>query len=115
MLVIILFLIIGVSLGLSASRISILLKMNERMLTLSVYLLLFILAISIGADDLIVRNLDRIGWTSFIVIVGVIAVSTIVCLHLYKILFRKYKSKVYNHGDTKNTEFHGNYQLFDHL
>lgn len=96
MLVIILFLIIGVSLGLSASRISILLKMNERMLTLSVYLLLFMLSISIGADDLIVRNLDRIGWYAFFVIVGAVAVSTIVCWHLYKTLFKKYKPKIFN-------------------
>ena len=93
MLVILLFLFIGVSLGLSLGKISILLKMNEKMLTLAIYSLLFMIAISLGIDDLILRSLDSIGWFAFILIVGAVAASTAICRHLYNAFFKKYKSK----------------------
>ena len=94
MLVIVLFLIIGVSLGLSAGKISALLKMNEGIFTLSIYSFLFMLAISVDIDDLIVRSLDNIGWIAFITLVGVIAAFMVIGWYLYKIIYINFKRKL---------------------
>jgi hypothetical protein len=90
MLVILLFLITGIGLGLSVDKISTLLKINEKMLTLAIYSLLFMLAVSIGLDEKIVRSLDSIGWFVFILIVSAVTVFTFICWHLYKIFYRKF-------------------------
>jgi hypothetical protein len=96
MLVIILFLIIGIGLGLSAGKISNLLKMNEPMLTVSIYLLLFMLAVSTRMDELIVRNLDNIGWPVFFIIVITVIGCTIVFSYFYKVFFNKYIRKLFH-------------------
>jgi len=83
MLIIILFLITGISLSLSIRRISILLKMNEKILTLTIYLFIFMLAISTGLDNKIVVSLDTIGWLAFMMILGVFTAITIVFWFLY--------------------------------
>jgi hypothetical protein len=84
MLIIILFLIAGISLSLFARRISILLKMNEKILTITIYLFVFMLAISTGLDNKIVKGIDTIGWLAFVIILGVVTASTIVFRYIFK-------------------------------
>jgi len=94
MLIIILFLITGISIGFFAEKISMLLKMNEKVMTLSIYLLLFMLAVATGLDDLVVKSLDDIGWYAFLLILGAAAASTIISGYLYKVIFKG--RKLYN-------------------
>ena len=94
MFVIIVFLISGISLSLFAGKISSLLKMNEGIFTLSIYSFLFMLAISVGIDDLIVKSLDNIGWIAFITIVGVVAALTVIGWYLHQNVYKKYKRKL---------------------
>ena len=96
MLVIILFLVTGISLGLFAGKISTLLKMNEGMFTLFIYSFLFMLAISIGVDDLVVMSLDNIGWIAFFGIVGTVATCAVFGWFLYKNVFKKYKGRLFS-------------------
>lgn len=96
MLVIILFLITGVSLGLFAGKISLLLKMNERMFVLALYSLLFMLAVSFGLDDLIVKSLDRIGWVTFIVVVGSVIVINLAGWYIFRTFGSKFKRKLFD-------------------
>lgn len=84
MLTIVLFLISGISLSLSTRRISILLKMNEKIMTIAIYLFMFMLAISTGLDNKIVKSLDTIGWFAFLTILGVVSAITIVFWFIFK-------------------------------
>jgi hypothetical protein len=86
MLVITLFLLTGVVLGLSIGKLSILLKLNEGILTLTIYFALFILAISTGLDDLIVKSIDNIGWKALFLIVATATGCILICWIFYKSL-----------------------------
>jgi hypothetical protein len=86
MLVIILFLLAGIILGMSIGKLSSLLKLNEGILTLTIYLALFMLAITIGLDDQIVKSIDDIGWEAFILTIAVAAGCISMCWIFYKTL-----------------------------
>ena len=95
MLVIVLLLITGVIIGLSVGKISELLKLDERMLTLLAYLVLFMFAISTGIDEKILRSLDIIGWFEFIIIIGAVTMSILIFWYLTKLLPKKFIRKLF--------------------
>ena len=89
MLIIILFLITAICAGLSIGKISVLLKLNEGIFTLTFYLVLFILAVSTGLDDRIVKSIDNIGWKAFLLQVASATGGTLICRIFYKSLLRR--------------------------
>jgi hypothetical protein len=96
MLIIILFLITGICLGFSIGKISALLKLNEGILTLTIYLVLFMGALSTGMDDQIVKSIDILGWPAFLLIIAAITAGTLFCRIFYKSLSNKLiNSKLY--------------------
>ena len=95
MLIIVLLLITGVIIGLSVGKISEMLKLDERMLTLLAYLVLFMFAISTGIDEKILRSLDMIGWFEFIIIIGAVTMSVLIFWYLTKLLPKKFIRKLF--------------------
>ena len=89
MLVILFFLLTGVSLGLFADKISALLKLDERIFTPAVYLVLFMLAITTGLDEKIVESLDSLGWLSFIIIVCAVTLIGVIIWSFFKSIFQR--------------------------
>lgn len=89
MLIIILILITGVLLGLSIRKISAVFNLNEWILTLTIYLIIFMIAIPAGVDDLIVKDIDSIGLFAFSLIVLAAIGVTVIYRILYVVLFRR--------------------------
>jgi hypothetical protein len=89
MLVIILFLLAGIGLGLSIGKLSSLLKLNEGILTLTIYFALFMFAITAGLDDRIVKSIDDMGWAAFIMIIAVATSCVLLCWIFYKTLIAR--------------------------
>ena len=59
------------------------------LITWAIYLLLFILGISVGTNDTIINNLGSLGLNALLLTIGAVAGSVIVSWFTYNLFFRK--------------------------
>jgi uncharacterized membrane protein YbjE (DUF340 family) len=78
----------GIVFGNFAGRWKKYLSINDKLLSVSIYFLLFILGISVGINDIIIKNLDKIGLQAALITIASVAGSVAVCWLVYKIFFR---------------------------
>jgi|GEM_PF-3152887 len=86
MLFLIIFLAIGIGLGLSIRKIAELTKTSEKVLTFLYYPCLFLLAVILHLDEKVVLNVDEIGWHSFVHMIIGFAVVIVLVWSIYKLL-----------------------------
>lgn len=77
----------GILLGLALGKNPIILKINEKLLNVAIYILLLLLGISVGSNDKIIDNLYNIGLQALIITIGAIAGSVAFCWIIYKTFF----------------------------
>lgn len=87
MAIILLLMLSGIISGMTLGKYPLVLKINERLLHLSIYVLLFLLGITVGANEKIVSNFYLIGVHAVIITAGAIAGSVAMCLLIYKTFF----------------------------
>ena len=58
-------------------------------MNLAIYVLLFLLGISVGTNQEVIGNLGKIGYESVAIAVASIAGSVLISTFLFKLLFRK--------------------------
>lgn len=80
-------LIIGIILGFIFRKREKLIKLSDKLLMWSIYLLLFLLGISIGTNDDIIRNFPTIGLKALILTFAGVLGSCLVSFLIYKIYF----------------------------
>jgi uncharacterized membrane protein YbjE (DUF340 family) len=78
----------GIVLGLLLVNKPVFHRFNNQLLNWSIYLLLFLLGISVGTNQEIVRNLYKIGYEAITIALASIAGSVLVSAFLYKLVFR---------------------------
>ncbi|MCE1198870.1 MAG: lysine exporter LysO family protein [Marinilabiliales bacterium] len=86
---ILLSLLAGILLGLLLLRKPLVLKFSNRLFSLSVYMLLFLLGVSVGRNKEVMSNLGKIGYEALVIAVASIAGSVLLSTLLYHRLFRK--------------------------
>lgn len=87
MIIVLILMITGILLGIIIRKLPNLLKVIERLITYAIYLLLFLLGISVGINDKIIGNLDNIGLKALVITIGAISGSVIVLWIFYKAAF----------------------------
>lgn len=65
------------------------LKWVSDCITLSIWILLFLLGIAVGNNEDILNNLDTIGWQALVVSLGAILGSVILAAVVYHFFFNK--------------------------
>ena len=65
------------------------LSFGPRLITIAIWVLLFMLGLAVGLNDAILNNLDTIGLQAFILSVGGIAGSVILAWVVYRFFFSK--------------------------
>ncbi|MDA3778745.1 MAG: LysO family transporter [Bacteroidales bacterium] len=68
---------------------------NEKLTTWAIYILLFLLGISIGTNKTIINNLENIGFQALVITIGALAGSLITALICYNLFFKK-KTQISN-------------------
>ena len=63
-------------------------KFSEKLTNWTIYLLLFLLGVGIGANKKIINNLDTIGYNALILTIGAVLGSIICALIVYKLFFK---------------------------
>jgi len=89
MITVLLIMVAGILTGFAINRYPLAIKINDRLITWAIYLLLFLLGISVGLNKTIVQNLDKIGFQALIITIGAISGSVFVSWILYRIFFSK--------------------------
>ncbi len=79
----------GIILGFFLSGKDKLIKINDKLTTWAIYLLLFLLGIGVGTNDKIVKNIHTIGLQAIIITLGALAGSLICAYVVYKLFFKK--------------------------
>lgn len=87
MAIILLLMLSGIIFGIIFGKYPLVLKINEKLLNLSIYVLLFLLGIAVGANEKIISNFYLIGVHALIITVGAIAGSVALSLLVYKTFF----------------------------
>ena len=78
----------GIVLGLLLVNNPVFHRINNHLLNWSIYLLLFLLGISVGTNDEVIRNLDKIGYEAITIALASIAGSVLLSALLFKLVFR---------------------------
>jgi uncharacterized membrane protein YbjE (DUF340 family) len=89
MLSILLVLSAGILTGLLLIRKPVLHKINNELLNWSIYLLLFLLGISVGTNDAVVKNLGKIGYEAIAIAIASITGSVLLSGFIFKLLFKQ--------------------------
>jgi uncharacterized membrane protein YbjE (DUF340 family) len=88
MITVVLVMTAGIVLGYLIRRKSVLIKINDKLITWAIYLLLFVLGISIGTNDTIMKSLPTLGLKAFAISIGGVIGSVIFAWFLYLKFFK---------------------------
>ena len=87
MIEIIILLLLGIALGFLLKSKKTFLKISDKLTTYSIYLLLFLLGLSVGYKEKIISNIKTIGLNASIITIGAIMGSVILSALTYKYFF----------------------------
>lgn len=96
MITVLLLMLAGMLTGFALRKNSRILKVNEKLTSIAIYILLFLLGISVGLNKTIIQHLDKIGIQALIITFGAISGSVIALWMIYRLWFKKLES---NSGD----------------
>lgn len=79
----------GILTGLLIIRKPLLHKVNNELMNWAIYLLLFMLGISVGTNREVIENLDKIGYEALVIAIASITGSVLFSALLFKVLFKQ--------------------------
>ena len=82
------FMLTGIAVGYLFRNIAFLQK-TEKIISLTIFLLLFLLGISVGSNELIINNLATFGWQAAILAVSATCGSILASWMVLKLFFKK--------------------------
>ena len=94
MLAVISLMVLGMVLGYCIRNKSSLLKKLDRWITYTIYVLLFVLGMTVGKNEVIIQNIHLIGVKALIITLSAVAGSVFVCWFVFLFFFRSRKGKV---------------------
>jgi len=87
MIVVLLFLTAGIISGYFLKDHTNFIKISDKLLSWSIYLLLFLLGISVGSNQEIISNFDKIGFQAIILSIAGVIGSIVIAFFVYKFFF----------------------------
>ena len=78
----------GIFIGFAIHRYPAIIRINEKLITWAIYLLLFLLGISVGLNKTIIQNLNKIGLQAITITIGAITGSVLTLWLIYRLFFQ---------------------------
>jgi len=88
-MIVLIFLLAGMIFGYLLRKRKKVYKFTDKLLTWSIYLLLFLLGISVGSNSEIINNFHNIGFQAIIISLSGILGSLVISFLIYKFFFLK--------------------------
>ncbi len=79
---------VGMAIGYILRNNKIIEKITDKAVMLSIYILLFFIGISVGANELIIKNLGRIGETALFLTIGAVIGTVLVSFFVFENFFK---------------------------
>lgn len=89
MLTVLILMTIGIGIGWFLHKKEKLLKFTDKLTNWAIYLLLFLLGLSVGTNEKILQNFHQIGFQAIVITVFAVMGSIIVSWLLYILVFKK--------------------------
>ncbi len=89
MLTVLVLMTLGVGIGWFLHKKDKLIKLTEKLTNWAIYLLLFLLGLSVGTNEKILQNFHQIGFQAILITVFAVAGSIFVSWLLYILVFKK--------------------------
>jgi uncharacterized membrane protein YbjE (DUF340 family) len=89
MLTVVAIMTAGIVLGYLIRSKTFLVKLNDKFIMWAIYLLLFVLGITIGANELIMKSLPTLGLKALAITIGGVAGSIVLGWFTYNFYFKK--------------------------
>ena len=89
MLIVVIFLFSGILIGCVLQNKESIIRITERLSTWFIYLFLFLLVISVGANEEVIKNFGRLCVQAIILAFGAILGSVISAYFVYRVFFKK--------------------------
>ena len=93
MITVLLIMLAGILTGFAINKYPRAIKVNDKLISWAIYMLLFLLGISVGLNKTIVQNLDKIGIQALIITIGAISGSVLALWIVYRLLFEEEQNK----------------------
>lgn len=87
MITVLLLMVAGILAGLWLGKFPLIMKVNDRLISWAIYLLLFLLGVSVGTNEKVIQSLDSIGLQALLLTVGALAGSIATGWIIYRAFF----------------------------
>jgi uncharacterized membrane protein YbjE (DUF340 family) len=88
MIIVLSVMLAGICMGLVLTRYPNIIRINDKLVSWAIYLLLFLLGVSVGINETIIHNLDQIGLQAAIITLGAVSGSVFVSWFVYRYWFK---------------------------
>jgi uncharacterized membrane protein YbjE (DUF340 family) len=88
MLTVVIIMMAGIAIGYFIRNFKNLVKIADKLTMWAIYLLLFLLGVAIGANEVIMKNLPTLGLKAMIISIGGVAGSVLLAWAVYHFLFK---------------------------
>lgn len=88
MFLVLLIMIAGIITGVFIHRIPTLIKVTDQLISVAIYVLLFLLGVSVGLNKTIIQNIGTLGFQALIITLGAVTGSVLVSWLIYKAFFQ---------------------------
>jgi uncharacterized membrane protein YbjE (DUF340 family) len=89
MITVIVLMLAGILIGFAINRLPKVIRATDKLISWAIYLLLFLLGISVGLNKTIIQNLDKIGLQAAMITLGAITGSVFCLWIIYRLYFQK--------------------------
>jgi len=87
MITVLLLMVAGILAGLWLGKFPFIMKVNDRLISWAIYLLLFLLGVSVGTNEKVIQSLDSIGLQALVLTVGALVGSIAMGWIIYRAFF----------------------------
>lgn len=77
----------GIILGAFIHQKPLLVRINDQLISLAIYVLLFLLGISVGLNKTIVQNIGALGYQALVITLGAVLGSVLISWLVFRIFF----------------------------
>lgn len=88
MILVLIIMIAGIITGIFIHNKPTLIRINDRLISIAIYGLLFLLGVSVGLNKTIIQHIGTLGFQALIITLGAVSGSVLVSWLTYKVFFQ---------------------------
>jgi uncharacterized membrane protein YbjE (DUF340 family) len=92
MITVLLLMVAGILAGLWLGKFPMLMKINDKLISWAIYLLLFLLGVGVGTNEKVIQSLDSIGLQALLLTLGALMGSIALGWIIYRAFFHLHNS-----------------------